>query len=56
MKNLAAKAAVTEESVHVLVARETPMAILFPFEHGQLRPDGVIGGIGILDELRFARV
>ena len=34
-KALAAEAAVAEQGVHILVACETPVAVLLPLEHGK---------------------
>ena len=56
MQNLPAETPITQQGVDVFKTRKTPVAILFPFEYGAEVSDNIIGCIGVLDELRVARV
>lgn len=56
MQHLPPEARIAEPRAHVVVAREAPVPVLAPMEHGRLREELAIRGIRILDERRVARV
>jgi hypothetical protein len=56
MQDLAAEAPVAQERRHIVMPREAPMAILFPFEDRHRLAQLMISGIGIVEEIRIARI
>ena len=56
MEDLPAEAPVAQQAVHIRIGCAAPVAVLLPLEHRRLRADGVIGRIGVLHELRVARI
>src|SRR4029079_5588755 len=56
MQDLAAKAAIAQQCRDVGMARETPIAVLLPFEDRRLIAQPMIGRIGIVKKARIARI
>ena len=56
MENLPPKAPVPQKRVNVLMTGKTPIALLLPFECWHFLAQLMVGGVGILVELRRARV
>ena len=56
VENLATKAAVAQEGGDILVRGKTPMAELLPKKYGAFSAQGVVDGVGILDEGGLARI
>ena len=56
MQDLATEALVAEERADILVTREAPEAVLLPEEDGASLANCVIGGIGIVVEVRITGI
>ena len=54
VEDLAAETLVAQQAVHVLESREAPVPVVLPEERRRLRVEGVVEGVGIAVERRFA--